>query len=71
MKESNNPGISLENRTSPKQAARNPAQLPTAPVEIALDPDLARVVAAWPTLPDAIRRALLALVGSVTSEPRT
>jgi hypothetical protein len=28
------------------------------------DPDLARVVSAWPYLPDAIRRAVLALVGS-------
>jgi hypothetical protein len=27
------------------------------------DPDLARVVEAWPTLPPAIRRAMLALVG--------
>jgi hypothetical protein len=26
------------------------------------DPDLARIVTAWPTLPDAIRRAMLALV---------
>ena len=28
------------------------------------DPDLARVVDAWPALPDAIRRAVLALIGS-------
>src|SRR5262249_14396400 len=28
------------------------------------DPDLAHVVEAWPALPDAIRRAVLALVGS-------
>jgi hypothetical protein len=27
-------------------------------------PNLARVVAAWPDLPDAIRRAVQALVGS-------
>jgi hypothetical protein len=27
-------------------------------------PNLARVVEAWPALPDAIRRAVLALVGS-------
>jgi hypothetical protein len=26
------------------------------------DPDLARVVAAWPTLPPAMRRAILVLV---------
>jgi hypothetical protein len=30
------------------------------------DPDVARVVEAWPTLPDAIRRAVLALGGSAT-----
>jgi hypothetical protein len=28
------------------------------------DPDLARVIDAWPVLPEAIRRAVLALVGS-------
>ena len=28
------------------------------------DPDLSRVVAAWPELPEAIRRAVLALIGS-------
>jgi hypothetical protein len=26
------------------------------------DPDLARIIAAWPTLPEPIRRAMLALV---------
>lgn len=30
----------------------------------ARDPDLARLIAAWPTLPEPIRRAILALVGS-------
>jgi hypothetical protein len=29
---------------------------------VALDPDLQRVLDAWPTLPEAIRRAILALV---------
>ena len=28
-----------------------------------LDPELAALVVAWPTLPDPIRRAVLALVG--------
>jgi hypothetical protein len=32
--------------------------------QLSADPNLARVVAAWPDLPDAIRRAVLALVGS-------
>jgi hypothetical protein len=42
------------------EVALRVAQLPT-------DPDLARVVEAWPHLPEAIRRAVLALVGSATS----
>jgi hypothetical protein len=33
--------------------------------ETQIDPDLARVVSAWPDLPEAIRRAVLALVNSV------
>jgi hypothetical protein len=28
------------------------------------DPELARLVEAWPTLPDAIRRAILALISA-------
>ncbi|MBX7104514.1 MAG: hypothetical protein K1X57_10570 [Gemmataceae bacterium] len=28
------------------------------------DPDLARILEAWPTLPEPIRRAMLALVGA-------
>jgi hypothetical protein len=34
--------------------------------ETEIDPDLARVVSAWPDLPEAIRRAVLALIGSTT-----
>lgn len=30
------------------------------------DPDLARIVAAWPNLPDPIRRAVLALVDATS-----
>jgi len=42
-----------------------------APVQkvYSADPDLARVVAAWPALPEAIRRAVLALVGASTPPP--
>jgi hypothetical protein len=29
----------------------------------AIDPDLARIVAAWPTLAEPIKRAMLALIG--------
>jgi hypothetical protein len=35
------------------------------------DPDLARVVAAWPDLPDAIRRAVLALVATAAAPDNT
>jgi hypothetical protein len=33
------------------------------------DPDLARIIAAWPTLPEPIRRAMLALVESAPGGP--
>ena len=29
-----------------------------------MDPDLARIVGAWTTLPDPIRRAMMALIGA-------
>jgi hypothetical protein len=35
--------------------------------ETQIDPDLARVVSAWPNLPEAIRLAVLALVSSASS----
>jgi hypothetical protein len=35
-----------------------------------LPPDLARVMAAWPTLPDAIKAAVLALIGTVEGDKR-
>jgi hypothetical protein len=35
-----------------------------AEAEIPADPDLARVIDAWPDLPDHIRAAVLALVGT-------
>jgi hypothetical protein len=34
-----------------------------------LAPDLAAVVDAWPTLPEPIRRAILALVRAAKSQP--
>jgi hypothetical protein len=37
--------------------------------EALTDPDLVRILGAWPTPPGLIRRALLALVG--TTEPRS
>jgi len=35
------------------------------------DPNLARVVEAWPDLPDAIRRAVLALVATAAAPDNT
>jgi hypothetical protein len=32
--------------------------------ETPIDPDLAAILDAWPTLPEPIRRAMLALVGT-------
>jgi hypothetical protein len=32
------------------------------------DPDLQRLIDAWPTLPESIRRAILALIGAALSE---
>ena len=33
-----------------------------------IDPDLAALVAAWPTLPEPIRRAMLALIASTNCQ---
>jgi hypothetical protein len=38
------------------------APVPDAQSDALTDPDLARIVGAWPTLPKAIRRAVLALI---------
>jgi hypothetical protein len=46
-----------------RRAAANPLALRLAQ-EVENDPDFARLVAAWPKLPDAIKRAVLALVDS-------
>ena len=35
------------------------------------DPDLARVVEAWPDLPEPLRRAVLALIGTVSATPKS
>jgi hypothetical protein len=51
-----NPNPAKGSGQSPESVAH---QLPG---ETKIDPDLARVLAAWPSLPPAIRRAVLALV---------
>jgi hypothetical protein len=55
--------------TGPRPAERPdpPSTSADTPVPDALsdaltDPDLARIVGAWPTLPEPIRRAVLALI---------
>ena len=60
------PPVSGHNPLPANTSGNPPAPLarlaPEAGQPAPLDPDLARVVAAWPGLPEAIRRAMLALV---------
>jgi hypothetical protein len=39
-----------------------------SPDPSAADPDLARIVARWPALPEPVRRAMLALIGTALAE---
>jgi hypothetical protein len=39
--------------------------------EAPIDPDLTRIAAAWPALPEPIRRAVLALVDSAALDLKT
>jgi len=64
-------GPTFEVRKSDREIVGNQGVSEAADAGVALgiapnppDPDLARVVAAWPELPEAIRRAVLALIGS-------
>jgi hypothetical protein len=52
---------------SQKDAAPTPSPYPPAE---ALDPDLARVLAAWPKLSDAARRMILGAVDAAASDSR-
>jgi hypothetical protein len=49
----------------PQKARKSSDSENCAPTGAPSDPDFAKVAAAWPTLPDAIRRAIMALVGTV------
>ena len=66
--------MTLSGAEHPEKVPGKPHIRPTggaesgAPAALALDPDLSRVVAAWPTLPDHIRAAIRALVG-ITAGP--
>ena len=46
-------------------ATRRDAASESAPA-VSADPDLARVVEAWPSLPEPIRRAVISLVNSTS-----
>jgi hypothetical protein len=71
MRDSNTCKKCREKRKSSGDVAQNVAHLPQVDPEIirlgglaAGVPELARLVESWPKLPAAIRRAILALVGS-------
>ncbi len=44
--------------------ADSDADGPHRVVETVTDPELTAVVAAWPTLPEALRRAVMAIIGA-------
>ena len=48
----------------PQKARKSSDSENCAPTGAPSDPDFAKVAAAWPTLPDAIRRAIMALVAT-------
>jgi hypothetical protein len=50
-------------KPSSKNTGKNAVLQEGAALGAAVDAKLARIIAAWPTLPDAIRRAMLALIG--------
>ena len=53
-------------RVEVRRAERVEADRPLVVEIIPTDPDVARLVAAWPTLPEHIKAAIRALVGTVT-----
>jgi hypothetical protein len=65
--------LDKENQKSKGQAPKvlpdNTSEQSAAPLTAPLtaDPDLTRVVEAWPALSKAIRRAVLALIGSASN----
>jgi len=54
----------VSGKSTSGEQARRPDRARTKSPET--DPALTRIIAAWPTLPEPIRRAMLALVGSNT-----
>jgi hypothetical protein len=61
-------GNNLRSRTDRRRAQFPPRLLGAVAREM---PNLAHVVAAWPDLPDAIRRAVLALVATAAAPDNT
>jgi hypothetical protein len=59
-------GTGLENTadSSGKTPISETGGAESGAVSAELPPDLAKIVAAWPNLPEPIRRAMLALVGA-------
>jgi hypothetical protein len=55
-----------ENRIEPVRQGENLTEILLSEAEI--DPDLARIVAAWPQLPRAVRSAVLAIVRNAAGD---
>jgi hypothetical protein len=62
------PSKTLANRDFRQTGGAESGALVTEPLVI--DAELARIVAAWPTLADPIKRAVLSLVGCATDPPK-
>jgi hypothetical protein len=72
-KENQNPCVARRYHLKPQRLPATMCRACTklGPEPTLADPDLARVVEAWPDLPEPIRRAVLALIGAaVVSNPR-
>jgi len=69
-KENQNPNVPRRNHQSESTLSSTPPSRRSAGCSEMqgeggiFDPDLAALVAAWPTLPEPIRRAMMALVGA-------
>ena len=61
-------GHVVENAMSPQSLAKESIHTPAC-VEARLDPDLQRIVDAWPTLPDVLRAGILAMIDAVSTPP--
>ena len=68
------PGIEPVNPTAQAKAAMSLTETTSLPLahslarEPQIDPDLARLIEAWPTLPEALRAGILAMVAACSRE---